>query len=290
MDKKFVYLSIMSIIHFSIHNNLCDYLILSVMYLSIHKFWLIFEPPSSVLQPSPQPLRPSSPAWTKPPWCWSGCLLGIQAAARTWSSTSSVRAVAADGEAAPAAETTFSFCPVSWAWRSPGSTSATCWPTRSTRSRCRLSTECQIRARTPLSTPPSTSPLTRLVSGPICLFLHLILPMCFPLLLFLLFLFPRLFLSLLCRSSVPLHHTLPLQAHNAQSTQSCTQWVPLCSTQRCMQMKSRKMGCRVLSMMRRRGCDGAAGLYSVTSSSRISGAEAECRPTVLSSRLIKVSP
>lgn len=140
------------------------------------------EFPSCVSQPSLQLRRPSSPAWMKPPWCWSGCLHEIQEAVKTSFSTSSARAAAAAGEAAPAAGTTFSLCPASWAWQSPGSTLATCWPTRNTRLRCRLSTECQIRAPTLLSTPRSTLPLTRLVSGPICLFPHSIFPMWFPLL------------------------------------------------------------------------------------------------------------
>lgn len=132
-----------------------------------------------VFQPCPQRLSPSSPVWTRPRWCWSGCFRGTQGAARTWCLTSSARAAAEDGAAAPAVETTCSFCPVSWAWQKPGSTLVTCWPTHNTHLRCRLSMECQIRAPTPPSMPQSTSPLTRLVSGSICHFLHLIFPMWF---------------------------------------------------------------------------------------------------------------
>lgn len=130
-------------------------------------------------QPSLQRHSPLSPVWMKPRWCWSGCPHGILGVAKTWFSTSSVRAVAEDGVAAPAVATTCSFCLVSWASQKLGSILATCWPTRNTRLRCRLSMECQTRAPTPLSMPQSTLPLTRLVSGSICHFLHSKFPMWF---------------------------------------------------------------------------------------------------------------
>ncbi len=189
--------------------------------LCIHVITVVYRIFFCLLQPSLQRHRMLSPAWMKPQWCSSGRLLGIRGAARMSSSTSSARAVAEVGEAAPAVGTMFSFCPVSWAWQSPESTLVTCWPTHSTRLRCRLSTGCQIRAPTPPSTPQSTLPLTRLVSGPICLFLHFIFPMWFPLL-FSSLLFSSLHpihVQLLCRlfSVQSLFITLvPLQAHNAQ--------------------------------------------------------------------------
>lgn len=124
--------------------------------------------------------------------------------------------------AAHAVAITCSFCPVSWASQNHESTLVTYWPIRSTHLKCRLSTGCQIRAPTPLSMPQSTLLLTRLVSGPICLFLYFCGSILFYFHLLFLISFIR-FILYFCVAALSFMHSyntfitlIPLRAHNAQ--------------------------------------------------------------------------
>lgn len=99
----------------------------------------------------------------RPLWGWSGAHRRRSAAERMWSTTSYVRAVAADGEAAPDVGTTCSLSHDSWDWPTPASTSVTSWLTPSTPLKYKLSTECLTRVLIHHNMRLSTLPPTRLV-------------------------------------------------------------------------------------------------------------------------------
>lgn len=122
-------------------------------------FFFFFLPP----QPSPLRHAASSPTSMRPPWSWSGASRATLAVEVTSSTTSSARSACLNVACARAATTTWTSRRATWAWRSVVWRSATCRHTPSTALRSRPSTACRIRARTLRSSPPSTSPLTRLV-------------------------------------------------------------------------------------------------------------------------------
>lgn len=106
----------------------------------------------------------SSPVWMRRHWCWSGILHGRLVVVMTWSTTSSAKVAEVAEGAAHVVGTMCSSFHDSWDSQRAGSLLVTCWPTPSTLSKSRLSTECQTRALIRPNMHQSTSLLTRLVS------------------------------------------------------------------------------------------------------------------------------
>lgn len=136
---------------------------MEIKFILIPNLFSSSHPCFTLLQLYPQHHAVSSPVWMKHRLCWNGVSHVTWAAAKTSSTTLSVRSVFLSGECARGVTTTWKSRLGTWVWPSGAWQSVTYKPTHSTALKSRRSTVFPTRAPIHLSSLLWTSPQIRLV-------------------------------------------------------------------------------------------------------------------------------